>query len=74
MRQPPVELGHRAGEVGGGEAEAGEDFAGAGGGAIGVDLGQAEVDVGHPLGGGGVQFGVERLQLRVGGEDGVRAG
>ena len=65
------ELGHWAREVLGREAEPGQDLAGAGGGAVGVDLGQAVVDLGDPLGRCGLQLGIERVALRVGGQDGV---
>ena len=65
------ELRHRARQVGGGETQAGQDFAGAGGGAVGVDLGQPGVDVGDALGFGGLQFGVQGVALLVGGQDGV---
>ena len=68
------ELRHRPRQVVGGEAEAGEDFGGARRRAVGVDLDQAGVDLAHLLRRGGLQRGVERVALGVGGEDRCRAG
>ena len=65
------EFRHRTREIGGGEAEAGEDFGRARGRAIGVDLDQPGVDLAHALGLGGLQLGVQRLPLHVGGQNRV---
>ena len=67
---PPAagELRHRPGEVGGGEAEAAEDFGGAGRGAVGVDVVQPGVDVAQALGLRGLQLGHQAGALQVGGE------
>ena len=65
-------LRHRPRQVVVGETQAGEDFGGAGGGAVGVDLDQAGVDFAKVLGVGGLKPAHKVVALHVGGEDGVQ--
>jgi len=51
------EFRHRSVEIGGGEAEPGENFGRSCGRAIGIDLDQAGIDVAHPLGRSGLELG-----------------
>ncbi len=70
---PPAagELRHGASQIRGREAEAAQDLAGAGRGAIGVDLDQAAIDFAHALRLGGFQFEIQGVALDIGGQDGV---
>ncbi len=71
---PPAagELRHRPGEVCGGEAEAAEDFGGAGRGAVGVDVVEPGVDVAEAFGRRGLQLGHQRSAFEIGGEHGLQ--
>ena len=60
------EFRHGTSEIGGGEAEAGEDFGRPRGRAIGIDLDQPGVDIPHPLGFSGLELGIQRFPLHVG--------
>ena len=69
---PARELGHRAQDVIVAEAETGQDFRGAGGGAVGVDLDQAAPDLAHFFRLGGFQPGQQVVALDVGFQNGVQ--
>ena len=61
-----------ASKIGGGEAEPAEDLGRARGRAIGIDLDQPGVDVSHPLGRSGLEFGIQPFPLHVGGQNRVQ--
>ena len=68
---PPAagELRHRAVEVGGGETQPAEDFGGARRRAVGVDFNQPLVDFGKLFGLRGLQPGIQRFPLDIGGQN-----
>ena len=70
---PPAarELRHRPGQVGGGEAKPAQDLRRARGRPVGVDLGQAGIDLADMFGIGGLQRRQQPVALDVGGQHGV---
>ena len=68
------ELGHGAGEVFVGEAQAAQDLGGARRRPVRADLGQAGVELAQPLGRRGVELAGQPVALDVGGEHGVEQG
>ena len=65
------EFRHRPLEIVVGESESAQDFGGARRRSVGVDRIQVLVNLGQVLGLGGFQLGVQRLALRIGGENRV---